>query len=405
MKARAIILCLLILCSMGWFIAQPSRYQQFEQGFFDFLVANAVDVFKKDAPSESQEVVLLEFREEDKAEYGGWPPTPLDYIMILKRLGEFEPAVISIVEPLRWDAAQSEFVAPLRTALLPFSSVVVGFRAGTDSGEMTKEQGDFMASEMPVLPFPEGRDQEAPQFARVTALSDYSLRVAVQAGFSGVEGLHLPEDTVPLVARHGSRVVPSLAAQAVILYRHMPYAEQRLRFGTGARLSLGSDFVIPLNSDGSYSLAPTPKVPAVNALELTVPDLGDDASREVRARLGKGKIIVLGNGPDSMTHARTIASLLAIPKVLRVPQYADGAFAAAAFLLAFWQLRFGRVKALMVGLGLMGCGMMVVMLPFQSALAWWSPLVGLLILALSTVFCFVWPAGSPRPSPTTSTDH
>lgn len=398
MMVRAIILTILLASSMGWFMAKPSQegVAKLEAGFFDFFVANATEVFSKGAAQESGNVVLLEFREEDKGEYGGWPPTPLDYIMILRRLAEFEPTVLVIVEPLRWDASQTDLMAPLREALVPFPSVVTGFHLGMDAGEMTREQSDFLAREIPVLPPAESMGHEPPKFSRVGALSDYSLRVATQSGFTAVTGLTLPKAAVPFVVSDGSRLVPSLAAQSVILYHRMPYAEQRLSFGTGARLSLGGEFVIPLNHDGSYNLTGDTQVPTVNALELTVPDLGDEASRMVRTTLGKGKIIVLGNGPDSLLQARTIASLLAIPQVYRAASYADWVFAGGACLLAFVLLRFTRWKALFVGLALMGGGLMVVMLSFQSNLTWWSPLPGLLLVAVSTVFCFFWPAtGTP----------
>lgn len=394
MKLRVILLTTLLAAVLGWFAyeQQQGRTQDAEQWFLDFLLANGQETFAKAAPAESPDVVLVEFLEKDKAEYSAWPPAPLDFLMVLKRLVEHEPQVVAVVDPLRWEQAQTEFVTQLRNALVPFPSVVMGFHLASEGSDMNQEQSKFAADEMPVFPQAEGGRQGAPKFSRVTQIPDWSLRIVSQAGFSSISGITPPKDGVHFVADDGKRLVPSLAVQVITLFHHVPYVAQRLRFGTGARLSLGDQFVIPLGDDGTFALSDTQAVPSVNALELMTPDLGDDTSRAVQTMLGKGKVIVLGNGPRSSLHARAIASALAMPRIVRAPASVDWSFAAVAGLFCFWQLRCRRVKALATGLVALIAGLAICLLVFQSSLVWWPPSAALLLLATGTVFCFLWPA-------------
>jgi hypothetical protein len=303
------------------------------------------------------------------------------------------------VEPLRWEKADTEFVTQLRNALVPFPSVILGTHLGTDAAKPTPEQSEFAANEMPVLPDAEGDGDKIPAFTRVAKLSDWSLRIASQAGFSAIEGYAPAGDAIPFVAKQGDRLTPSLAAQALTLFRHVPYAAERLRFGTGARLSLGEAFIIPLRDDGALPLHDRPHVPTVNALELMTPDLGDAQAKTAVEALGKGKVVVLGNRPDSMLQARAIATALAMPKVERGPASTAWGLAAVACLFCYWQLRHRRMKALVLGVLAMIVGLGAGLLAFQSSLIWCSPLAALLVLVTGTIFCFLWPAKRVAPAP------
>jgi hypothetical protein len=252
---------------------------------------------------------------------------------------------------------------------------------------------------MPVLPDAEGDGDKIPAFTRVAKLSDWSLRIASQAGFSAIEGYAPAGDAIPFVAKQGDRLTPSLAAQALTLFRHVPYAAERLRFGTGARLSLGEAFIIPLRDDGALPLHDRPHVPTVNALELMTPDLGDAQAKTAVEALGKGKVVVLGNRPDSMLQARAIATALAMPKVERGPASTAWGLAAVACLFCYWQLRHRRMKALVLGVLAMIVGLGAGLLAFQSSLIWCSPLAALLVLVTGTLFCFLWPAKRVAPAP------
>ena len=127
------------------------------------------------------------------------------------------------------------------------------------------------------------------------------------------------------------------------------------------------------------------------------PDLGDEPAKAVQATLGKGKVVVLGNGPGSMLHARAIATALAMPEIQRAPASVAWGLAGAAALFCFWQLRYRRFRAVILGAIAATIGFGVCLLTFQSALMWCSPLPALLVIATGTIFCFLWPRRRAEP--------
>ncbi|MFZ4765697.1 MAG: CHASE2 domain-containing protein, partial [Roseimicrobium sp.] len=368
---RTISLCIVLGAALVWSGVERSRgsFELAEQWFLDFLVANGREAFAKSVPAQSPEVVLVEFREEDKAEFESWPPTPLDYLLVLNRLVEHEPDVVVFADTLAWAGSGEEFIAQLRGALVKVPSVVLGFTLSSQPSAKSEELADFFASEMPFLAAEEGGVEGVPRFAGVGKVASRALRIAAQSGFSSIEGLDTGKGYVPLVATDGERLVPSLAVQAVSLSRRVPYAAQRLRLGAGARLSLGDEFIIPLENGGVLRPFEKLDVPRVNALELMTPDLGDASAETMRAMLGKHKVVVFGIPPGAAEHAKAIASALILPRVSRLPAALDWAYAALACGACAWLGRRGRAGAVLAALVVTATGLAVCLGVFQSTLA------------------------------------
>jgi CHASE2 domain-containing sensor protein len=428
MKARVITFAVLLTAALVGHVVglrlsseYRSRVHEYEQGFLDFLVANAQDSFAKAVPETSSEVVLIDFREEDKAEFEAWPPAPLDYIMLLKKLSPAEPSVLAFTEPLRWEGTNAEFIQQLRSALLPVPSLILGFEVSAEAIEMSPEQKEFMERGMPSFN-QEGTGNPAAataSFKSVTRLPDKALRIgteemgiarvssAVASPAPAAEGDKEPEKkTEPVsvspspranaasfafVANDGTHLIPSLAAQAVSRFRRMASSELSLRFGQGARLSLSDAHIVPLEEGGTMKLQKKPSVPTLDALGLFDP-LADETTLAATAQtLGRGKVLVIGTGAVAASQAQAIAQALAVPQLHRAPVWGDWAFAGAVALFSLWQFRRGRIKALLAGVLLAALAAIVCMLTFQSSLWWWSPASATVVLATTTLFCFLWP--------------
>lgn len=394
MKARAITLFVLLAVALsGYKLAERKGHlQESTEWFLDFLVANARNKIEVRASADAKDVVLVQFNENDREEYSAWPPAPLDYIIALKRLYAHEPEVVAIVEPLRWDQADTQFVTQLRQAMVPFTSVVLGFDISSEGVGMTIENGDFASNEMPALKCRDDGSKYVLIFNRVTGVPDKGLRIAVQSGFSHFShpGIASQPNKVPFVAFDGHHLVPSLAAQVVTLYRHVPYASQRIAFGAGARLSLGDEHMVPLDPSGALVIDDKLKVPTVNALELMSPDLGDADSNLTRNTLGKKKIVVLSMSPRGVTQARAIAQALAAPSLERKPVVWDWLAAGLACLIGVWQLQYRRIGAVAIGLLFVLTSLIASLLVFQSSLAWWSPFASMTVTGTCTLFCLLW---------------
>lgn len=431
MKARVITFAVLLTAALvghvvGLRLSPEYRVHvhEYEEGFLDFLVANAQDSFAKAVPETSSEVVLIDFRKEDKAEFGAWPPAPLDYIMLLKKLSPAEPSVLAFTEPLRWEGGDAEFIQQLRSALLPVPSLILGFDVSTEAIEMSPEQKEFLERGMPSFN-KEGTSNPAAAtavFKSVTRLPDKSLRIgteemgiarvsapapapaaegegakdkdskeAASANVSTPASASASTESFPFVGYDGTHLVPSVAAQAVSRFRRMASSELSLRFGQGARLSLSDAHIVPLEEGGTMKLLKKPSVPTLDALGLFDP-LADEPTLAATAQtLGKGKVLVIGTGAVAASQAQAIAQALAVPQLHRAPKWGDWAFAGAVALFSLWQFRRGRIKALLAGGLLAALAAIVCMLTFQSSLWWWSPASATVVLATTTLFCFLWP--------------
>jgi hypothetical protein len=394
MKIRLVCLLVVIGAALGWFHLeqQKGRFVPANQWFLDMLVANTRDAFLEKMPAQSPEVVLVEFHEEEKAEFSAWPPAPLDYITVLKKLAEHEPSVLGMAEVLTWDVGDMPFQSQLREAMLPFDSVVLGYRLSAEKNQSPDQTMNL--DDMPVLPPSDGNASRATPFQSLTALPSPALRIAGQLGFVSIDEMtdSKEETLLPFAASDGAHLLPSFAAQVVTAYRRAPFASQRLRFGTGARLSLGDKHVVPLEADGALQLLPKPTIAKLDALDLMIPEVDEDISKI----LGQGKVVILTNTPPQgksagELQAQAIAQALAMPELTRANPMSDWIMAGAAFLFALWQLRYGRFRALLFGVLSVVVGMVVCLLVFQASLVWWSPLPALAVVLASTLFCFLWP--------------
>jgi len=402
MKLRALILACLLGASFFWFQREQvtGRFDEAEAGFLDFLVANARERFEKEPLPPSENVVLVEFREEDKAEFSAWPPAPIDYLMVLKKLATHEPEVIAFAMPLSWQNGQEQFGNELKEALIGFPSTVLGFSATANPPGIA----DPGPGELEIRGLSSTSDSAAPSFSLTPlGVPDKALRTQMPLGFLSWILDDEKQQRDLMVARLGGQFIPSLAAQAVGLFGHVPFAEQRLRFGRGAGLYLGTDWFVPLSQDGSAIPKLNESPLAVNALDLMTPDLGDATGGANAIKLGKNKLVILGITPSSWSgQARVAAWALALPHLHRAEATADYIMAAVAALLGFWQLRQGRLGALVSGFSLLVATMLVCLVSFQSSLTWWSPLAAACLLVTSTAFCFLWPnrkSTSPAVSP------
>jgi CHASE2 domain-containing sensor protein len=390
MKIRAFILLVLVGAAVGFSFRGEARakMREFNLLFLDFLNANTRSQLDKDPLPAGDEVVFVEFREADKKEYSAWPPTPLDYIMALKRLAGHDPEVVAFSDVLKWEKPDVQFVGELQQAFLNFPAVVLAF----DAQEIGAEAVDSVIREevnLPAIATVVGDAKLAPRLGKYVFPAK-TLRTQMQLGF--VLPPKKEVSAVPLVARSGEALTPSLAAQILALKEHAPYASQRLRFGRGAGLYLGGEVFVPLKEDGTVTPKLSGDVTRVNALDLMTPSLPDAAAQAAEARLGKHKVVIIGVVPSGgEEQARAVAWALALPKLHRAPDMVEWIAVGMAALLGLWQLRFRRFGAVVFGVGVTAVMLAIALTEFQTA-HWWCPaaLPGG-ITALATVFCFLWP--------------
>lgn len=402
-----IVTLLIILAGVGYELdreQRAGRFQEADDRFLDFLVANARDRFVVPEGATTDRVVLVRMREEDRAEYSAWPPQPIDWQMVLKGLAAVEPEVVVVPTPLVWGEPAPEFVGQAGQALLSFTSVVLGAEARLDGEARDAGAGADLKSELPMITRCAGETGLLPRVVKVTAMPDKALRSGMELGIVPAP----VADGLPLVVRAGGGVVPSLLLQALTHATHTPYARQRVRAGPGAGAHLGGGLYVPLSNDGTFMVKAGMQVPAVSALDFLTGTLADSLSAEDKAKLGKGRIIVIGidhdggAGTSARSHAGALAQVLLLPRIHLVGDVVRWIVCGVAALLGCVLLRNRGGKAFRSGLLLIFLALVAGYLVFQSNLTWFPPTVPAALLATSTLFAMIFGPRKRSPPPVSS---
>lgn len=403
---RAIVL-LALLAGIGWRLDREQREGRFQQAddlFLDFLVANARERFSLDPSKLSDDVVLVRMREEEQAEFGAWPPPPIDWQMVLKGLRAFEPRVVVVATPLTWGEPAPEFVTQLGESLLPLTSALaVEVKVKSDS-KAEPGAASQLKDKLPAIPRVSGEIGSVPSITSVVAMPDEAVRRQMELGIIAEPVLRNKAAAMPFVASAGESMVPSLLQQALTLSSRTPYARQRMIVGPGAGAYLGDGLFVPLANDARLEVPAAAKIPEVNALNFMTGSLADSLTAEDKSKLGRNKIIVIGIDRDggeataARLHAAALAQVLALPRIRAIGEVVRWIICGVAALLGCFLLRYRGGKAFRSGLLLIFLAMVASYLTFQSQLTWFAPTVPAALLAASTLFAMVFGRSASKQS-------
>jgi hypothetical protein len=373
--------------SIGWYVDREQsagRFQRFDELFLDFLASNARERLSQPDPSAGGQVVMVALRESDRLDYGGWPPTPLDWQMLLKSLQDYAPAALVLATPLNWGSPPPEFLPALAESLMPYTNVISAVEMTLAEKNHAEISPPFMGDLVETLPqFQriEGDVHLAPAIAALVSVPDPALRVMGELGLEA--SLPHQEGTcfLPYALRVEARLYPSLLAQTLARLTGTPYAEHRLRLGPGAAAYLSNGAFVPLGQEGLVKVNLERKVPVINALDLMTGTLAETLSPEDKAALGTGKIIVLGLDHDDRTRprpafiqAQALAQMLALPSLTKLVGWPQGLVWVIAGLASAWIcLGGGAQHPLRRGLICIFVALFISFGAFHAVFIWCSP--------------------------------
>lgn len=390
-----------LLAGTAWFVQrehQAGHLRQVDEFYLDLLVSNARGKLKPaPPPANKHPVVLVTLKEAEKAEYGAWPPPPLDWRTLLNSLEARRPQVLVVAAPWAWQArTEPEFLPALAEALLPFPSVVLAAEASLAPADSVAPAS--MAGLEAVLPrFQKvrGSATSVPAISAVTAAPAPPLRAGTELGLMAAWQPR-PGDSprLPYLLRDAGSgaLLPGLPAQALARYSQTPYAAQQVRLGPAAGAFLGQDWFVPLQPDASLPPPASPPVPEINALELMTGALKDTLAPEKQALLEGAEILVLGVEPAPQTGgkaspypaallARGLADALAMPRLRTLGTTAQGVVAGVAGALALLLAMAARRRLyLALGAGGLAAAFLTGLFAFEESLTWCPPAVPLALL-------------------------
>ena len=288
MSWRNTILYLLFGGTLAAFLHREQErgtFERFDRAHREFLKANpgAVGgVLSSRGPS----IVLARLDDVDQTNrvFEGWPLTGGDWEVVLQNLKDYGPRHTAIAAPL---LVESPALGLKQAAeALPGGLTVPCAVSASAAGEVV------LPDSLPVLTcsYPANR---VPEFRALTPQSMPGLVGTGEIDLAPREGrLTVDGDwcRVPMLARYGNRLVPTVALRALLAWAEVK--PEDVRVVPGVAIVAGRALRIPIDEGGFFRcyLSLTPEVPALNADTFVVPK----AQAESLLREGSPERSVLG---------------------------------------------------------------------------------------------------------------
>ena len=398
------ILFLLICAAAAFFVHREDERGSLaaaNRTYVDWLLGNSKSQLRD--PS----VTLLTIDEEQAPIFQNWPPAPLDFSVMLRRLQLCDPKVVAAEPVLRWDDVAEGELDILLTAGLAFGEdhlllgSVLQFNSAAEP---------LKSSTLSLLrPLPDGAVEgdlsRLPEFTNVLSLPDTRLCAANSVvGFTGIDlGDQAPDGDAlraPLLARVGDTVVPSFVLLAAMLEMDAVPADVKVELGEA--ITVKDTLVIPIDASGALNVFTglRAKLPVSKATILVHDPAyegggsGGTGGKSERDAL-KSRIVVLGmNDKNSrvipagrggnISRAELFALAIATIQSGRYIQKLQPAVRWAVWggivLFGLWLLRMPRKRA--VGLALLAIVLYFAgnMILFQTTPRWIPPAVPVALL-------------------------
>jgi len=349
--------------------------------------------------------------------FSSWPLNQSDWLTILQNVPEYQPKVTALDVSLTFPKAEGL----LKTA----AEAVPGLCL---PALLSVSPGDGAAVLPPALPVLKtiGSAAAIPEFKSVR---EAPLPGALAAGkidmLPAVQGLAVEGDVcrVPLLARMGDKVVPSLALLALVTWAGVPVEEVTVVPGTA--INIGKALRIEIDAAGFFryylSLAPDVSSVKADAFALTREQAAQHERPEVFERLQGIKDCLLWMGMDDMKTSRALklpggtpvspadltARALAVIQTNRhlLPLSAQRQWIAPAATLLFcvWLTHWRKSRlwpgALAAAVALIGVSLWL----YRRDHLWLPVGPSLGLLAATLVLSYILPVPKPKPAPESPT--
>ena len=436
----------IVLVALGEWGLRSGKFKSLDDSWLEFCIGNAGGKLGNPAVT----VVRIDDGYEplriggDENQPNDGTLSRLDYATILAFVAKFEPRSVAFLPTPVFDenlTLNKTDIAPLKDAAMKLPKLVVASTVSND-GEQAKEAASLAYPPVKV----EGDPSSILAFTRTIRYPDAQILVNGTPAFKAIESARdLASDKMirlPLLARKGDQVVPSLILAAVANHAGIAPNQITVKLDDGqARILVGETYTIPVSSDGTFVI---PMRAGINApmkksvsLEdgsrkevelfssLTVDELAytgeenDEVAKRILAsfqsrfdslrenlvligfdRTGDRRIVTSSGESLSETNlfARTIATIQSGRYIEWWPAWGRWIAVAVILLVAVALFRLPRAKfvpAVFVAALLFFAAKVLV---FSATLAWTPPFVALALFALMAVVGIIVPVSKAESS-------
>ena len=299
MNSRKKTILFIVSCVFSLFLVEREKNEKividFKSGYVNWLLDT------KKETKEPSSVTLLTLDDSEESVIQDWPPSPLDYAVILNNLKQYDPKLIAIEPSLEFLGQEEGLIETLRTACLAFNqqSLLLSAVCQMDrSIDPTIEKGENFFD---IIHSVNGDTTNIPEFTRINSLPNQRFAaMGLPIAFTRIDLADNNNDEgiykFPLIARIGDKIVPSFVLKAIMLDFNIK-ADQVI-INIGDNIKLGNRKTIPIDNRGHVQIYPALQedlsIEKINL--LTVPS--DELDGKYKLLLGN-RIILIGNNQNS----------------------------------------------------------------------------------------------------------
>lgn len=299
MNSRKKTILFIVSCVFSLFLVEREKNEKIVIDFESSYVNWLLDTKKE--RKEPSSVTLLTLDDSEESVIQDWPPSPLDYAVILNNLKQYDPKLIAIEPSLEFLGQEEGLIETLRTACLAFNqqSLLLSAVCQMDrSIDPTIEKGENFFD---IIDSVNGDTTNIPEFTRINSLPNQRFAaMGLPIAFTRIDLADNNNDEgiykFPLIARIGDKIVPSFVLKAIMLDFNIK-ADQVI-INIGDNIKLGNRKTIPIDNRGHVQIYPALQedlsIEKINL--LTVPP--GELDGKYKLLLGN-RIILIGNNQNS----------------------------------------------------------------------------------------------------------
>jgi uncharacterized membrane protein YbaN (DUF454 family) len=366
-------------------------FSNFKRGYINWLIDT------KKVKAKPPSVTLLRISDSENSIFQEWPPSPIDYAIILKNLKEYKTKLVAIEPSMSWNNAGEGLLETLRTASLKYNKGELLMGAVFQMDESVFESNDKLIDLLNPISNISGDIKRIPEFTMIDPLPDRRLTsIGIPFGFTSIDMAEQDKMNnplkVPLLARIKEAIVPSFALRAIMMEQDMNSNDVTIHLGDKIAFSNGT--TIPIDSQGSFE-AFTGSRPDINKEDINILSLPQEDLDESQLSSLSNRIILVGIDTKTeqiipfkfgvkISNAERIAlSIATIQSNLFIKSsssFYEYFIWIGIILLGLYLIRLKRSKAIARSLIVIIIYLAVNMVLFQSNNQWVSPMIPLSLM-------------------------
>ena len=251
----------------------------------------------KKQKKETSSITLLALDNSEDSVLQDWPPSPLDFAVMLNNLKKYNPGLIAIEPSLEFPNSPDGLIETLRTTCLNFKKDSLLFSAICQMDHSVNSTKDKGKKFFDVLKNVNGNTKSIPEFTKTTSMPDQRFAaMGIPIAFTAIDltqkNSEINQYKFPLIAKVGNEIIPSFVLKALMLETNT--SPDQVLVNLGEKITLNENKIIPIDAGGHVEIYPAlqKELPKEKINLLTTPS--NELSEKSKSSLNN-RIILIGN--------------------------------------------------------------------------------------------------------------